>query len=86
MKIINDKDELLSHIIEVYGLANTKSGLDDLICREAEEGCSMKDSVRMGCELYHDGILKDDEEAGYIKLNIPLDDILDVLEDISRDI
>lgn len=85
MRIVNNKQEFGAYLIEVYGWEDVRSGLDDLISHEAEEGCSMRESVRQGCEQYWEGELLENQEAGLVKFNLPKKDMLDVLEKISRE-
>jgi hypothetical protein len=44
----------------------------------------MRESTRQGCEDYYEAELKGNKEEGYVKFNLQLEEILDVLEDISR--
>ena len=83
-KIVNNKREFGRYLIHVLGWDNVRSGLDDLIAHEAEEGCSAKESVRQGCEDYYEAELKGNEEEGYVKFNLPLEEMIDVLEEMAR--
>lgn len=80
---INDREDFLRHYEEVYGSREQiQNILSDTFQYNFENKRNKRESENIAVENFYENTILQDEEEGFIKLNISKEEVLEILLDI----